>query len=244
MRLKNVIRNSISCLVAVLMASAVMAYDVALVRNEKAAEQAIAASLLTEIYSRTGLTVRIDALPGARANSAALAGTTDGEVGRVQAYADANPGLTKVEPAYYFLTSTAFAKAGSGILIASRDDLKKYAVGIVRGIAHAAAATEGVARVQIVGDYDQMFKMLAAGRIDVAIDTGVNGDYVIRKLGLTDIKPVGELARLDLFNILHARQAHLAPKIGREIRMLKNSGELAKLIRKHESNFTMSGEAP
>ena len=42
MRLKNVIRNSISCLVAVLMASAVMAYDVALVRNEKAAEQAIA----------------------------------------------------------------------------------------------------------------------------------------------------------------------------------------------------------
>ena len=72
---------------------------------------------------------------GVRANAMTLAGEKDGEVGRVLAYTTKNPGLIRVEPAYYHLSTTAFAKSDKGIKITSKEDLQKYRVGIVRGIA-------------------------------------------------------------------------------------------------------------
>jgi hypothetical protein len=222
----------------------VCAQSVNLASNEKATEQAIAALLLTDIYKRAGLTAKIQPLPGARANAMALNGQKDGEVARIQSYASKNPSLIKVEPAYYYLTTTAFAKADKGITIASKEDLKKYRVGVVRGIAHAEAATEGITNLQVVGDYDQLYQMLDAGRIDLAIDAGANGPYVVKKLGLKNIKSVGELARLDLFTILGAGKRELAPKLASVIQSLKESGELAKLAKQHEDAFVKSGAAP
>jgi hypothetical protein len=225
-------------------ACAAQGQDVHLARNEKATEQAIAAMLITDIYKRAGLNARIQPLPGARANAMALIGDKDGEVARVQTYASKNNSLIKVEPAYYYLTTTAFAKGNKGITIRTKDDLKKYRVGIVRGIAHAEAATESVATLQILGDYDQMYRMLDADRIDVAVDTGVNGPHIVKRLGLTGIQAVGELARLDLFNILSPGKAALAPKIGATIKSLKESGELTKLAKRYEEEFARSGTAP
>jgi polar amino acid transport system substrate-binding protein len=215
-----------------------------LARNEKATEQAIAALLITDIYQRAGLNAKIQPLPGARANAMALVGEKDGEVARVQAYASKNTSLIKVEPAYYYLTTTAFAKGDKAITIRSKDDLKKYRVGIVRGIAHAEAATEGIATLQVLRDYDQMYRMLDADRIDVAIDTGVNGAHIVKRLGLKGIQPVGELARLDLFNILAPAKTALAPKIAAAIKSLKDSGELTKLAQRYEAEFAKSGAAP
>lgn len=226
------------------LASQMQAQEVNLARNEKATEQAIASLLIADIYKRAGLTARIQPLPGARANAMALAGEKDGEVARIQGYATRNATLIKVEPAYYYLTTTAFAKADKGISITSKEDLKKYKVGIVRGIAHAEAATEGISGLQVVGDYDQMYQMLDAGRIDVAIDAGVNGPYFLKKLGFSGIKAVGDLARLDLFHILSAGKKDLSPKIGTAIKMLKDSGELAKLAQRYEEEFIKSGAAP
>jgi polar amino acid transport system substrate-binding protein len=220
------------------------AQNLNLARNENATEQAIAASLLTDIYKRAGLTASIAPLPGARANAMTLSGEKDGEVARIQAYATRNPSLTKVEPAYYHLTTTAFARADSGIVIASRDDLKKYKVGYVRGIAHAEAATEGVPNVQVVDSYDQLYLMLEAGRLEVIIDAGANGPYVVKKLKLKNIRVAGGLARLELFNILGPANKHLAPKIGSTIKALADSGELAKMVRHHEEEFLKSNVAP
>lgn len=220
------------------------AQEVNLARNEKATEQAIASLILADIYKKAGYTAKIQPLPGARANAVTLAGEKDGEVGRVQGYATKNPSLIKVEPSYYFLTTTAFAKGDKNITIASKDDLKKYKVGVVRGIAHAEAAAEGVAGLQVVGDYDQMYQMLEAGRIDVALDAGVNGPYVIKKLGLKDIKAVGDIAKLDLFTMMHESKKDIAAKVGATIKSMKDSGDLAKLVKRHEEEFIKSGVAP
>lgn len=214
------------------------AQELNLARNENAVGQAVAANLLADIYKKAGLTAKVQPLPGARANAVALAGEKDGEVARIQAYATKNPTLIKVEPGYYYLTTGAFAKADKGVNITSKDDLKKYKVGIVRGIAHAEAATEGLAGLQVAGNYEQLYQMLDAGRIDVAIDEGINGPGTLKKLGLAGIKQVGEIARLDLFHILHPSKKDLAPKISAAIKALKDSGELAKLTKKYEDEAT------
>ena len=212
----------------------VLAQSLNLASNENAIGQAVAAKLLTDIYKKAGLSAQITPMPAARANAMALAGEKDGEVARIPAYFAKNTTLFKVEPGYYYLTTGAFAKADKGVTIASKDDLKKYKVGIVRGIAHAEAATEGLPGLQVTSSYDQLYQMLDAGRIDVAIDEGINGPVTLKKLGLKGITQVGEIARLDLFNVLVPTKKDLAPKISAAIKALKDSGELAKLTKRYE----------
>lgn len=226
--------TTLTTVVAMCVGSMAMAQEVHLARNENAIGQAVAAKLLTDIYKKAGLGINITPLPGARANAVALAGEKDGEVARIAPYFAKNPTLIKVEPGYYYLTTGAFAKSDKGITIASKDDLKKYKVGIVRGIAHAETATEGLAGLQVTGSYDQLYQMLEAGRIDVAIDEGINGPATLKGLGLKGITQVGEIARLELFNVLTPAKKDLAPKISAAIKALKDSGELAKLTKRYE----------
>lgn len=219
--------------------------EVRLARNEKATEQAIAASLIADIYQRAGLSAKVQALPAARANAQALSGEVGGEVARVQGYATKNASLIKVEPAYYALTTAAFAKAGRGITITSKEDLKKYRVAIIRGVAHTRDATADLTgTLHAVGTAEQIYLMLDAGRVDVALDAGVNGPYVIQKLGLKGLAHVGDVARLELFNILSPANSALAPRISDAIQALKDAGELEALAKKHEDAFLSGGTTP
>lgn len=213
-----------------------------LASNEKLVEQVIAARLLTDIYKRSELIAKITPLPPARANLSTLNGTSDGEVARVDAYAKKNPTLIQVMPAYYYLTTVAYSKAN--ISIQTKEDLKKYRIGAIRGVAHSDAITEGLSDVGYVNDARTLFLLLKSGRFDIAIDTGANGKYMIKEMKLDDIHAVGELARLELFNILAPHKMHLAESISKTIRKLKSSGEFEPLVKRYELEFLQSGVAP
>jgi ABC-type amino acid transport substrate-binding protein len=213
-----------------------------LARNEKLVEQSIAATLLRDISERSHLTLKITPLPPTRANRSALNNEVDGEVARIDAYALKNPTLTKVSPAYYYLSTVAFAK--TPIVIQSKEDLSKYRVGAIRGVAHSIAVTEGLKNVEFANDARSLFLMLQAGRFDIAIDTGRNGSYLINKMALSEIQAVGELARQELFAILSPTKKHLAPQLSSTISKLKASGELANLTKKYEQEFLQSGAEP
>ena len=98
--------------VAMSLVSLTSAQEVNLASNEKATEQVIAALILTDIYKNAGLTVKIQPLPGARANAVTLSGEKDGEVARVQAYANKNATLITVEPAYFQLAAQQQERCG------------------------------------------------------------------------------------------------------------------------------------
>ena len=215
-----------------------------LARNEFAAEQAVAALVLQDIYTRAGLKFTVTPMPGARANSSALAGKVDGEVARVQSYADKNPALIRLDTPYYYLTTVAFARADKKLAIKTRDDLAGLEVGYVRGIVHAEMQTTHLENVTVISAYDRMYEMLQAGRIDVALDTGANGAYMINKLGLTDLQPVGTLAKHDLFHILHSSRRDLVPRIQTAIKQLRDSRQLKNIVRQREEQFLNSDMTP
>jgi ABC-type amino acid transport substrate-binding protein len=215
-----------------------------LARNEKLAEQAVAEHLLKDIYSRAGLAAVVTPLPPARANMAAVDGKLDGEVARIDSYHLRNPALMRVEPAYYYLTTAAFARSASGAVIATRDDLKAYSVGVIRGVQHSMDATEGHPNVQFANSAEQLFLMLSAGRFEVALDTGINGRYMLKKLNLAGITETGILAKRDLFNYLHKKNIAHIPAISSQIRRLADSGELAKMVLQAEKEFLESGAEP
>lgn len=204
--------------------------------NENAVEQTVASKLLTEIYAKSGLKAEVTPLPATRSTQYSLHGDHDGEVARINGYFAKNPELVKVEPSYYYLTTAVFAKKGSGISVQVKADLKKYKVAIVSGVAHAEAAVADVPDVQKAPNYESLYKMLEAGRVDVVVDTGINGTVLIRKLKL-DLVPAGELVRLDLYSVLTAKNKDLAPKLSATIKSLKDSGELSKMVLKAEQSM-------
>jgi polar amino acid transport system substrate-binding protein len=203
-----------------------------LAQNE--AVQDVAAELLSEIYKRAGLTPKIEPLPPARITQMVLNDQLDGEVARIGPYFEKNPSLFKVEPSYYYLVTTAFAKTDRNIVFNSIGDLKKYRVGIIRGVYHAAIATEGVPKLEVTDSVTQLFKMLESNRIDIAVDVEINGQDTINQLDLKGIKIVGAIAKRDFYNVLIQSKADLAPRISSVIKSMNASGELNKLIKSAE----------
>jgi polar amino acid transport system substrate-binding protein len=208
-------------------------------RNE--AVQGVAAELITEIYRRAGLKTQIEALPAARLTELVLNNEVDGEVSRIEIYFERNTSLIKVEPAYYWLVTAAFAKTDRKIVIKSKEDLKGYQIGIIRGVYHAAKATEGLSQVVVVDSVAQLFKMLESGRIDVAIDVSLNGTDMIQQLKLKNVAQVGEIARRDLFNVLIPSKASLVPRISATIKSMKASGDMESLIKRFEQKRLKDG---
>lgn len=214
------------------------AQTIKLARVESAYEQVVAGALITEIYKRLGLTVKVQDQPGERATVSVLNGAIDGEVGRIESYAKRNPTLIKVEPSYYYIDTIVFAKTGSGIRINSIDDLKKYKVGIVRGVAHSRQATAGITNISLANNYESLYRMLEIDRVDIILDVGFSGSHLLKKLNITDIEVVGTLApRLELFHILGAGKKDLALKLSSVIIKMKASGELAMLQKRFEQDL-------
>lgn len=223
-----------SSLFSLLLSANAAAQKVELASNEHLAEQWVASRVLAEIYHRAGIALSINAMPPSRANIETIAGHTGGEVARIRSYGDFNPTLIRVEPAYYYLTSVAFSATSRNAMVRTRDDLVHYSVGVIRGVAHSRDLTENHPATTLVQNAEVMFRMLAAGRFDVAIDTGINGRYMVRKLGLNSLKVSPDLARRELYHYLHPSQRHYVDKISAQIRALAASGELDKLIAKAE----------
>jgi polar amino acid transport system substrate-binding protein len=212
-----------------------------LAANEKAVEQAVAVLLLKDIYARAGLSAAIEPLPAKRANLVTLEGGKDGETARITPYSDRNPPLIRVDPPYYYLNTGVFAKAGRKLKISGKTDLANYRVGVVRGVAHAERAIEGLTNVTVVNNYDQLYRMIEADRVDLVVDTTINGRAEIFVLGLRGkIDHVADIAGYNLHNILHPRNTALAERIGAVIKAMQASGELDKLTKKYEEQVIAS----
>lgn len=213
-----------------LLATGTVAADpIRLAANERLAEQFVASRMLKNIYAKLDMQVQVEPMPAARSNLEATQGLRDGEVARIAAYGVRNPGLIRVATPYYFLTSRAFWLKPRNATIQSRSDLKHYSVGVIRGVAHSEELTEGHPSLTLTKEPLQMFRMLLAGRFEVALDTGINGNYLQARHGWTAIEQSDDLARLDLYHYLHSRHAALAPKLDKIIRQMRTSGELEAL---------------
>jgi len=243
----QLIRSALPVWMALLVAifpARVQAQTVNLSVNQGEVLQDVAAELLTEIYKRAGLTAKIEPSPPARNNFRVLNNQIDGEVARVGSYFEKNPSLLKVEPAFYYLETTAFAKKSRKIVINSEIDLHKYRVGIIRGVAHAQTVTEGVPNLVVVNSVEQLFEMLNLDRIDVAVDAYVNGAKALKQLKLNSIKPVAKLAKRDLYNALIQSKSSLLPRISKVIKTMAVSGELSVMIKNCEKKHLDEPSSP
>lgn len=205
-------------------------------------EQEVGRIIIPEIYKNLGMKVTIKPLPGKRAQQLATSGKKDGEIMRIFTYGIENPTTIRVPTPYYYLETMAFIKKNSGIVIKSREDLKKYKLVKVRGVKHTNNITKGMSNVHDINDSVRMMKYLQKGRADVALTNTVDGILVLKKLGYTNIVPIDKpLAVLDLYNYIHQDHKDLVPKVDAMIKKMQANGEMKAVIKKAENQIVAKG---
>jgi hypothetical protein len=207
-------------------------------RNENFPEQDVAEAVFRRAMGNLKLDVLIDPLPPARANMLNLSGVVVGEVARIDSYGMKNPGLIRVEPGHYYLTTVVFARKDRGIKIAAPADLAQYKVAHVRAVQHSADFVKGLPSVRESNNSESLFNLLEAERVDLIITTGVDGQRMLQQMGLADqIEAVAELARRDLFVYLGPGYAQWKAPISQELARMAASGEMAKVIAESEQQL-------
>lgn len=201
----------------------------------KTGASAVAARLLAEIYRRAGLGLQIDVLPPSRASLVTLSEKADGELVRIASYGQTYPQLLRVDPPYYRVSVRAYSMPSRAASVQTRDDLKHYSVGSIRGMAYAQELTENHPALTLTQNPPQLFRMLTAGRVDLAICTTLSAQSAMTSLSIKDLDASPDLARFDLHHYLHVRRKDLAPRLAELIRRLRDSGELEQLTAQHEA---------
>ncbi|MCV3271854.1 type 2 periplasmic-binding domain-containing protein [Roseobacter sinensis] len=167
---------------------------------------------------------------GKQALQLASAGQEDGEVVRVFALGENVRCLIRVPAPLTTLTTVAFAKKGSGVKVTQQDDLKQYSNVIVRGILHTRAITQGAPRVEEVNKTTSPFKMVDAGRADVAVSSGMDGLAALRTLNMDSIEALEPVLNTQpLYHDVHVSKKDIVPVIDAVLKPLEDSGELADL---------------
>ncbi len=211
------------------------------VRIAGLAEQAVGEELLMEVYRRANIEISITPMPGKRALQEASSGKMDGETLRVFALGENVKSLIRVPTALSSLQTVAFAKRGANVNVEKKDDLNNYSSVIVTGVLHTHAITEGVSNVNEVSDPGAMFKLVNAGRADLALTSYLDGLASIKKLGFDDIVNI-EPALNDqpLFHYVHESKKDIVATVDPIIKEMDMSGELAELRKKLEDDYIAS----
>jgi polar amino acid transport system substrate-binding protein len=202
-------------------------------------EQKVGEIVLPKIYQKLGLNISIISMPGKRAQMEAIMGRKDGEIMRIWTYGIENPNMVRVPTSYYHLETMAFAHKESQIKLISKADLGKYNVLKVRGVKHTNNITQGLTHIYDFNNTQDMFMALGQKKTSLALTNTADGLYMIKKLGLTHIVPLRPaLANLELYHYIHPAvieaNPNLLPKLDAAIQAMKQSGELAVLLRQAE----------
>jgi ABC-type amino acid transport substrate-binding protein len=201
-------------------------------------EQEIGRLVLPQIYQNIGLRIIVDALPGNRAQYVANSGNYAGEIMRIWSYGDENKNTIRVPTPYYYLETMPFIRKSSNIMIHSKADLAEYRLSKVRGVKHTNNITVGLTNIYEMNNSKEMFQLLMNDKVDVVLTNTLDGNVTLKRLSYTEITPMYKpLAIFPLYHYLHKKHHALVPIIDKEIKRLKDNGELALLIKEAEQKL-------
>jgi len=136
-----------------------------------------------------------------------------------------------------------FEKDGSHIKFETLEDLKGLTVGLVRGFktneAFDAAVSKGVFRVDEVNNFDQNFKKLSAGRVDLVLVNRHVGGRILKKLGITNVHPLPvPLSATPAYLTFSKKRQHadLVSLFDIELKKASSDGTYRKIFEKYIQN--------
>ena len=184
-----------------------------------------------EAFRRLGLDLKVVNNPSERSLQLANQGEIDGEGLRVAGLNTHYPNLLQVPERFTSISFVAFSKNALIKLDNSWENLKPYRVAFITGWKLFEANASGAKIVRKVDQPEQLFKMLDAGHIDLALYTHADGIALIRNMGLSSIAPLfPSLKDVDMYLYLHKRHADLVPGLANALREMKSDGTYNKIM--------------
>ena len=207
-----------------------MAPALRLARLDGVPDQWIGGEILRAAYARLGISLHFVAVPALRSLVESSEGRLDGEVQRILNVETQYPTLMAVKPSINFIEPAAFVKK-LDFKVRGWPSIETYRVGIVRGVGSSEAGTQGMGRVTPVPTMEALMRMLAAERIDVAVNDRLSGLLILHQLRLDrELRPLDPpLQHIPLYHFLHVRHAELLPRIEEVLRGMAASGELEQI---------------
>ncbi len=184
-----------------------------------------------EAFRRLGIDFKIVSNPSERSLQLANQGEIDGDGLRVAGLNSQYPNLVQVPERFIGISFVAFSKDALIRLDNGWDSLKPHRVAFINGWKMFEANANGAKTVRKVDKPEQLFKMLEAGHIDLALYTRADGIALIRNMGLSSIAPLAPaLKDVDMYLYLHKRHANLVPKLATVLRDMKADGTYNKIL--------------
>ena len=200
-------------------------------RIENIPDQFVGGEILKVVYSRLDIPIELVDLPAQRALLESSQGKLDGEVHRNINVQQQYPTLLMIRPAINYIEPSVFSK--KQFEVKGWESIKKYRIGIVRGVGTSEDGTKGMDDVLAVTTLDQLMQVLANDRIDVGISDSFSGLVSVRQQGLDEeIKVLTPpLQKNEIYHFVHEKHRDLIPRVEKVLKEMQVSGEL-DLLRK------------
>ncbi|WP_417453615.1 substrate-binding periplasmic protein [Kiloniella sp.] len=196
--------------------------------------------VLEKIYARIGYQISFADYQGRESLEKANAGVTDGENMRRPGLSPDYPNLIQLSAPHVDLRFRIYTNHDDDFL-PTVESWKEKRVGIEKGVLISEELTQGL-NPYYFNSVRELFEQLNAGNVDVIIATDlIGGIEVLKNFPNRKIRTHGPALKVvSLFHYVHKRHADLVPLLNKEIKYLRESGELGKLyvdafnmIRKH-----------
>lgn len=188
--------------------------------------------ILIEAFNQHNLQIKIIPMPSERSIKQANEGETDGEFMRVDMIGQLYPNLLMVPESIFNMEFVAFTTRDD-VKIDGWQSLEPYRVGIVVGwkILEANVKNTQGGR-QDIPEPDNLFRMVAANRLDIAVYSKEFGREIISRLGLAGMKDLGPpLAAKEMYLFLNKKHEQLIPQLAQTLKKMKEDGTFAAIER-------------
>lgn len=200
--------------------------------NNTPEDRKVLAAVSREVFRRLGMDVDFVRMPSERSLRAADSGETDGEGLRVAGLSDTYGNLIQVPEPFVRISFVAFARKATSIAVdRGWDSLRPHRVAFITGWKMFEANASVARSVTKVNSPEQLFRMLDADRVDLALYTRVGGTTLLRDLGLTSIVALEPSLRdLDMFVYLNRKHEALVPRLAQALREAKRDGTHRRIL--------------
>lgn len=185
----------------------------------------MAQQVLTQAYQQLGMKVEFVPLPIRRGYAMAATGELDGVTISVADSLD--PALLKVEVPVAVEETVVYTLTRQ-FKVAGFTSLQPYSIGHIAGLRYFETHLQGM-KVDTAVDLETLFRKLALGRTDIALETRSN-QCRLKPLGLTQITILEPNVEVVLgHHFLNQKHAELVPKLTQVLRKMEAEGSIKKI---------------
>jgi polar amino acid transport system substrate-binding protein len=191
-----------------------------------------AAAIIREAYKSLDVKIVFKVLPGERSLQLSNNGVIDGELVRIAGIDKVYTNLIRIPVSHVTAEQMAFGHDAT-IIIDGWQNLSPYKLAFHRGYKVAEKNTEHMNRYLTRTD-EAAFRMVASGRMDLALANRFTGEKIIHDLKLTNVVMLRPPVEVDpLFHYLNKKHAELVPKITAVLRSMEADGEIKAIRRRY-----------